>query len=73
LVGDAPTLDARTVFRDWLRAKSGPGAAANSTGLDAAMQRLLTGAIPFTPHIALEDAIATAAVLMAVVQRGGVM
>jgi hypothetical protein len=73
LVGDAPTLDARTVFRDWLRAKSGPGAAANSTGLDAAMQRLFTGVIPFTPHIALEDAIATAAVLMAVVQRGGVM
>jgi hypothetical protein len=73
LVGDAPALDARTVFRDWLRAKSGPAAAANGTGLGDAMRRLFAGAVPFAPHVALEDAIATAAVLMAVVRRGGVL
>ena len=70
---DALVMDAWPVYKAWLVQKSGRAAARNCTGLGAAVDRLFHGTLPFAPHCALEDAIATAAVLMAVVQRGGAL
>lgn len=62
-----PALDARRVYQQWLARQGARGGGA----LAAAAGRLFSGVLPFSPHYAAEDAIVTAAVLMALVQRGG--
>ncbi len=76
LLGEhAKTLDVyMSCFVPWLELKGGGGAGVKrrqgDTGLGCAMQQLVPH-LPFVPHQAFEDALATLAVLLATVNFGG--
>ena len=71
LAGDAPTVDVhKSCFIPWLELKNCGMARQGSTKLENAAQQLIPH-LPFSPHQAFEDALATLAILMVTVNFGG--